>query len=304
MRALGNYLIRGRLQAIVTISFLTIFSLLLPALVYIISGVPVALVTLRRGAVIGLQVITGSVILTLVLAYLLNLTIPVVLAFASGIWLPTWCCAVILRKTESQGLLVLTAGLIGMIFILCMYILVGDVTAWWQEWLDNWLEHYFPGTAGEQYREIFATAVPLLNAMITSGVVISLIITTLIGRWWQALLFYPGQFRKEFYALRLPRQLIFPTLLGVMVLLIAQELQQSILRDLLVVIVFLYLFQGIATVHRLVNWKKLSSAWLVSMYALLFLLPQMALFVACIGMADSWMGKKDPDNGGNSPESG
>ena len=57
MRAIGNYILRGRLQAIGVISFLTIFSLLFPALAYLMSGVPVALVTLRKGGQIGIQVI-------------------------------------------------------------------------------------------------------------------------------------------------------------------------------------------------------------------------------------------------------
>jgi len=32
----------------------------------------------------------------------------------------------------------------------------------------------------------------------------------------------------------------------------------------------------------------MSQAWLVFMYGLLFIVPQMALLLACIGMADAW----------------
>jgi hypothetical protein len=68
------------------------------------------------------------------------------------------------------------------------------------------------------------------------------------------------------------------------------------LRDLLLVALFMYLFQGIAAVHRTVETRALSSAWLVAMYGLLLLAPQMILFVACLGFADSWMG-----GGSNAP---
>jgi hypothetical protein len=61
------------------------------------------------------------------------------------------------------------------------------------------------------------------------------------------------------------------------------------LRDLLIVAMFMYLFQGIAAVHRTVATRRFSSAWLVAMYGLLLLAPQMILFMACLGLADSWM---------------
>ncbi len=123
-----------------------------------------------------------------------------------------------------------------------------------------------------------------------AGIVISLIITALIARWWQALLFNPGEFRKEFYALGLPRILCYPTLIGIFVLLLFKDLELAIIRDLLIVIVFLYLFQGLSTIHRAIRWRGLSHAWLIVTYTCLLLIPQMVLFMACVGMADSWIG--------------
>ena len=55
MRAIANYILRGRLQAIGVTSFVTVISLFVPALAYMISGLPVSLVTLRRGPGIGIQ---------------------------------------------------------------------------------------------------------------------------------------------------------------------------------------------------------------------------------------------------------
>src|SRR5690606_11833188 len=67
--------------------------------------------------------------------------------------------------------------------------------------------------------------------------------------------------------------------------------------DVLVVALFMYLFQGIATVHRTVAARGWSPAWLVVMYAFLLLVPQVVLFVACLGLADSWFAGRGPGDG-------
>ena len=61
VRVLGEYLTRGWLQAVIAISVLTVVSLFLMPLAFLLSGAPVALVTLRRGEMTGLQVIGGVV---------------------------------------------------------------------------------------------------------------------------------------------------------------------------------------------------------------------------------------------------
>jgi hypothetical protein len=58
--------------------------------------------------------------------------------------------------------------------------------------------------------------------------------------------------------------------------------------DVLVLIVFLYVFQGVASVHRLVATGRLARPWLIAMYVLLAM-PQAVLFMACMGMVDTWM---------------
>jgi uncharacterized protein YybS (DUF2232 family) len=54
----------------------------------------------------------------------------------------------------------------------------------------------------------------------------------------------------------------------------------------------MYLFQGLASVHRIVNAKKLPQIWLIVMYLLLVFMPQAILIVACLGLVDSWMNRE------------
>jgi len=298
MRAIANYILRGRLQAIGITSFLTIISLLVPALAYMLSGLPVSLVTLRRGPLMGAQVAAGSLFLTLVLTFIVGIIPQVALAFCLGVWLPVWCCSTVLRSTESQGLMALAASGIGLLFILLTHLVIGDVTAWWKSLLDLWIQTNLSATTGEQYKQVLNIVTPLMNAIMASMIMLSLILTTLIGRWWQALLFNPGGFRPEFYTIHFPRVLCYVTVLGVAILFIIGEQEISILRDALVLVIFLYMFEGLASIHRAVHRRNLSAAWLGIMYCLMILMPQIVLFISCVGMVDSWMKGSQPRNGG------
>lgn len=297
MRAIANYILRGRLQAIGITSFLTIISLLVPALAYLISGLPIALVTLRRGPALGIQIAAGSLLLTLGLSLMVGIIPQVALAFCLGVWLPVWCCASVLRASESQSLMALTAAGIAVLFILFMHLVVGDVTAWWKSWLELWIKTNLSAAAGQQYRQVLDIVTPLMNAIMAAMIMLSLIMTTLAGRWWQALVFNPGAFRPEFYALRFPRALFYLTLVGVVILFLIGEQEKSMLRDVLVLAVFLYMFQGLSAIHRAVHRRTLPIAWLAIMYCLLIIMPQIVLFIACVGMVDSLLKRGQPRGG-------
>lgn len=297
MRAIANYILRGRLQAMGITSFLTIISLLVPAMAYMLSGLPVSLVTLRRGPSIGFQVVAGSLVLTLVLTFIVGIIPQVALAFCVGVWLPVWCCALVLRSTESQGMMALMAAAIGLLFILFMHLVIGDVTAWWRSLLDLWIRSNLSATAGEQYKQVLKIVTPLMNAIMAAMIMLSLILTTLAGRWWQSLLFNPGGFRPEFYALHFPRALCYLTVLGVGILFVIGEQQKSILVDVLWLVIVLYMFEGLSAIHRVVCQRKLSIVWLGLMYSLLILMPQIILFIACVGLVDSWVRGARPVDG-------
>ena len=294
MRSFGNYLLSSRIHAIGFISLTSIVS-------FYMSSIMIALTVMRRGGVYGLQVIAGCVVfIVLVLSFINKIPYTDVLMIALRTWLPVWCCAMVLRKTESQAAMTLTAGFFGTIFIILMYVLIDDVPVWWQHWFNTFLDAVLKGnlTADatariEQLKSDIGQIAPMINPLIISFLVIRLITVILIGRWWQSRLFNPGGFRKEFYGLQLPRPLIYLALIGIIALLIGNETQLSPVRDLLWLVIIMYLFQGISSVHRLIRKRNYSTAWLVAMYCFLVVLfPHMIVFIACIGMADSWIRSK------------
>jgi len=298
MQALGNYIVRGRMQAIGVVGFSTLASLLFPPFAYLLGGAPLALVSLSRGALAGLETMLGSLLLVSVLSVLIGLDYLLVIAFALLIWVPVYICAIVLRQSESQGMMVMTAGALGLSFALLLYLVLGDVGAVWQEWLELWSAKNLPAETAAKYKEAFAAVMPMMNALIAAALVNSFVVTTLLGRWWQARLFNPGGFRAEFYSLRLPRWLIFPSLLAIVVLFVAEGVM-PLIKEGFFIVLFLYLFQGISNVHRIVHARRMSHLWLVFMYGLLFIIPQMALFLACIGVADAWRGRGNRT--GNNP---
>ena len=286
---IGNYILSGRVQAIAATTFSALISLLLPPLAFLISGSVVALITLRKGATVALQVLMASLLVLVAFSLLANLPIQLVFIYALVIWVPVWSAAVVLRYCERQGILLLAAGLVATALIVAIYLIIGDVAGWWQQWLAIMLEKTVPPENIDQYKEVLAPAAGMINAMMIAGFMLNVVMSVLCGRWWQSRLINPGAFRKEFYALSLPSQILPVSALIVLLVMVLPEPWQDVFRDIMIVLMFMYLIQGISSVHRNVDKLKLSTAWIVSMYCLLILLPQMALFIACLGMTDVYV---------------
>lgn len=289
MRRLGEYIFRGRLQAIGITSLFTVCALIVPLMTYLFSGIVPALVTLRKGPLAGLQVIAGSLALTLAVALIAGVNPYLMFLLALGIWLPTWFCAVVLRMTEDLGRLLLAAGLCGLVYIAFSHFLLDDVVQWWKSVLELWVEQVIPPESAGKYAERLVAMAPWMNAATNAGLVVSLVITLFCARWWQASMFQPGGFRQEFQVLHLPKVLTLALLACVGFLAAGLADAGSAPMEILVLIVFLYVFQGVASVHRLVAAGRLTRPWLIAMYVLLAVLPQAVLFLACMGMVDSWM---------------
>jgi len=109
-----------------------------------------------------------------------------------------------------------------------------------------------------------------------------------IARWWQAMLYNPGGFKSEFHQLRLGRGFALATLVAGLLLLVSSSNSVPITTDLLVVMVMLFMIQGLAVSHYLVSMAGANAGWLVALYVLVILLPQAALTLAIAGFTDNW----------------
>ncbi len=263
---------------------------------YLLSGSVIALITLRKGAATGLQILVASLLVLIAFFAVAKLPQQVCIAFALTIWLPVWLASMALRLSEEQGVLICVAGFLVASLIVAAYITIGDVANWWHQWFVLMLEEAMPVERIDQYKEILEAGAAMINSMMAIAFMLNIILTVLCARWWQSRLFNPGGFKQEFYKLRLPAA-ILPVSAAIMLLVFIDiEPWQSMLRDITIILMFAYLIQGISSVHRNVDKFKLSTAWLVSMYCLLVLIPQMGLLIACLGMTDvymNWRRKKE-----------
>ncbi len=293
IRLLGEYLMRGWPQAVMGITVLTLLSLFLMPLAFLLSGAPTGLVTLRRGPRAGFEVILGVTAVLALLATLAGMGPLLAPALAISIWLPVWVCAVALRRSESQAVVVLVGAFLAALFAAGMYLAVPDVPGWWRGWVDAWLNQALPPGDAARYATALDAAAPVLNAMMAVATMLNMVAAVLVARAWQAALYNPGGFRGEFHRLRLPRMLVIPLSLAGLAVVGLDGSGMQLARDLLVVGLVAFLFHGVAAVHRIIAAREMNRGWLLGMYVLMLLLPQMMLFVACIGIADAWMDRGD-----------
>ena len=253
MRFIAEYALKSRTNAIIA----TALSAAVPFLFWIAAAV-VGVVTLRKGGRDGSQVMLWS-------------SLPAVFWFAQGDLTPlfviigAYIMALVLRESVSWSYTLLVGATIG------------AVTASTVQWLppDLMLElaqasrEMILGDAALAERSgieldqflisLFAGVISAVHALMMMGCV-------MLARFWQASLFNPGGFQKEFHQLRLPiwAGLVLGTIVvfGVGITPEAIKWIPSLTLPLV--------FACIALVHAVVTIKQLSKSWLTVFYAILF----------------------------------
>lgn len=285
MQGLASFVMRGRWQAALVIAGMA----LLPVL-NLFSGAALVLVTLRQGLREGLLTGLLGVAASAILLLLLTGSVIPAAGLAGTFWLPLWLLAVILRYTVALDK-TLPAALLGVTVAMLAYAAyLGDPTAWGAALLEQVLEPVLAplGVAGDaaalaQVRELLA---PLILGLIFANILFTILISLLLGRWWQALLYYPGGFRREFHELRLGRPM---ALMALGVFSLAVLLNQPLLVNLAMLWLVVYALQGVALVHGLVARAGLALGWLIGFYVLLALaLPQLAVILCLLSVLDPW----------------
>lgn len=306
MRVLADYILRGRMQAVGVTSLFSLLSLLVPPLAYLLSGVPVALVALRQGPVAAIQVMFGSMLLVMAFLIIAGMTPLLGLSLVLGVWLPVMFCALYLRRSAAQAMLLVAAGLVAAAYAGVIRLVVGDVSEWWREQLLPQLERALAEQPDPQTLELLEALLPYVNSLVAAGLAFSLILSVLVARWWQSMLFNPGGFGAEFRAISLPRASVAVAVACMFGALLLDGQFADLLRDWVFVLVVLYLFQGVSLCHAYVRQRGWGVQWLWALYLLLLFFPQTMLFIACLGFADAWLRGTQPRlvDSGNDPDSG
>jgi hypothetical protein len=291
MKRLASFVMQGLSQSVMATTVLAILSLLFPLIGFMSSAV-VGLVSLRQGLKAGAMTAAASTLATGLLMMLIFGNPLPVLAFLLLQWVPIGLLAWLLRGTRSLSL-VTHAGLgLGILAVIVQMLSIGDPVEFWRQHLQPMAKRFVEAGLFDQSQSTAAIAqlAPLMCGVLAAGILLQLLFSLYLARWWQSLLYNPGGFSAEFRQLRLHR--ILGVLGGVVLAfwLIPGYALPVWVNCLGLVVLSLFLLQGLAVTHGVFGAMQSSQRWLVATYVLLLLfLQQMTMVLVTVGLLDVWM---------------
>lgn len=269
MKAIAQYVMRGRTQAIIVV----VGAALLPLMQWL-SVSSASLVILRKGLLEGAMVTAWAALPTFALLFYARNPGPLMLL------LGTVLMAMVLRVSISWELTLLIGLLAG--------ILNGWLLDWFADafvlqlttlWMDV-LEHNAIEMTEAAARSTIISFFMLGQTWIMLGLLI-------LARWWQALLYNPGGFQQEFHGLRLSPVLASCLMLAALGFLVLGEMQFFLYDQMLIIPLVL---SGLGLIHCFIKERELGSGWIFLLYLLLLVLfKPLYPAIAALGLMDSWM---------------
>ncbi|TVT81617.1 hypothetical protein [Pseudomonas sp. H3(2019)] len=264
MRAIAEFIMRGRMQATLVVAGCAALPLL-----YWLGAAAGSLVLLRRGLKDAMGVLALGILPALIWwLYSDDPRALMVLLGSSGL-------ALVLRASESWNRVLLVSIAMGLVFS----VVLGAAYRPQIEMLSQELVKILPLALGDLYQQLSveerarlaALIAPVLTGLIAALLQIVSVLSLIVGRYWQALLYNPGGFGREFRAIRIP--------LGPAMLLLACMLLGPNFGSRLAMLTPLcsvpLVFAGLALIHGLVAEKRLARFWLVGLYVTLLLFMQL-----------------------------
>ncbi|WP_455230158.1 hypothetical protein [Geopseudomonas aromaticivorans] len=295
MRALADFVMRSRLQATLAV----VVAAALPLLFWV-SAAAGSLVLLRRGLNDALGIVLWALLPTLLWWYFGE---PRPLLVLSG----SLALALVLRVSVSWTRVLLASVLLGVLYGVIIDAVFGEVV---KRNATELLE-LMPQMLGENYRQMTADEkaqigellAPVLTGLMAGLLQLLSLLCVLLGRYWQAILYNPGGFGREFRAVRLPAPMAVSLLVGIF-LLPGLSIELAMLTPLCSVPLA---FAGVALLHGLVTQQRLARFWLVGLYVSLLLFMQLVYpLLVVLAVVDSlfdFRGRAARD-GANGPTDG
>lgn len=261
MRALADFIMRGRTQAILVVAG----GALLPMLFWL-SAAAGSLVLLRRGLNDALGILVWALLPAIGWWWFGEPRTLLVL-------LGALCLALVLRASVSWVKVLLASVPLGVVFGLVLGSQFAEpieaVAAELQKLMPQVIGSGWEQLSAAEQAQVLGLIVPVLTGLMAALLQIVTLLCLLLGRYWQAALYNPGGFGEEFRALRLPLWMAVPLVAG---MLLGPSLGLPMLAPLCSVPL---VFAGIALVHGLVAAQRLGRFWLVGLYVTLVLFMQL-----------------------------
>jgi len=288
MRALAQYVMRGPLQAGGVAAVTTAVPLL-----FWIGAAVIGLVILRLGVRQGLN--TGLWALLPALGWAVYGQDPTALV----VLLQTMLMTSILRSSQAWERALLSGAflaiLTGLMLPLMYPVLMDDLV---QAGIEFY-EQYNAEVARELGSELELIIRDTMSASMAGTYFATAVGMAMLARAWQARLYNPGGFRKEFHSLRLSPviavlcavTMVIGPVLGLNSLLLAWAAGTPLF------------IAGLALVHGVVGRKQWSGQWLVIFYiAMVVLGPSLMMLLLVMAFVDSWLDIRGRMTSGGSAE--
>lgn len=305
MKALADFIVSGRFQAILAASLSGVLAFLLPpwsTLLVYLGAAAIALVTLRLGPARGLQVLVPAMLLTGVFYQLAGIPALAIVITLLLLWLPCWIVSAVLWHSSSLARAMLSGAVLGVSVLVLVYGLYGDPGNWWYERLQQLvpaLEESGLFTQERPAADLLQDLSRLLTGVVLASLSLSALCSVLLARWWQAMQVNPGGLRTDFNALRFGHKTGLLTLAIMVFAQFAGGAAGDMAAQAVMIILVPYLFAGLAVIHGLVAKTGRGRGWLIAAYVMLAILPQSALLLAGGGLLDTWIDFRRRFGGGD-----
>ncbi|OEC34279.1 hypothetical protein SAMN05216600_110109 [Pseudomonas cuatrocienegasensis] len=294
MRAIAEFIMRGRMQA----TLVVVVSAALPLLFWL-SAAAGSLVLLRRGVSDALGILVWALLPAIGWWYFGEPRTLLVLLGALGL-------ALLLRANMSWTRVLLCSVALGLVFGLVLgavfrspiEAMAGELSKLVPQMLDGVHQQM----SVDERARLESLIVPVLTGLLAALLQIVSLLSLMLGRYWQALLYNPGGFGREFRALRLPPRLAILLVVG---MLVGPNLgaQMAMLTPLCSVPL---MFAGIALLHGMVAQGRLARFWLVGLYITLLIFMQLTYpLLVVLAIVDSlfdFRGRFERKNGSGSAD--
>ncbi len=271
MRALAEFIMRGRVQAIIVV--------LLGSLLPLVSPATVALVSLRRGPLDGIPLLLWAC-LPQVVAVWAGVMEPLLCYMYTGSVVVVLIAALVLRQTISWMVTLLTLVMVSAVAAQLIQLFAGDLIAA----LLAEVQSVMDKVRSEADLDPQTLEPSYIVAMFAYFMAVMGVLALLLGRWWQALIYNPGGFGSEFRTLKLP----MPAAAGLLLVLIAMVTQENSIVGWVGLLSLPLLLVGIAIWHQVVETLEVGTPWLVLFYMGLIFVKPFSLMVVLIAGLDSW----------------
>lgn len=272
MRALANFVMRGRLYAAV---------LVLLNIPLLSSGV-IALVALRKGAYEG-ALMAFVALIPFILSVIFGQSAAAALLVSLLGVLTVFIPAVCLRATTSWAFTVLASLVFSIVVVVISPVLVDFLVGFYNNIIDSY-------TKAAELEGVSIVPLPKADTVLVSGMLALMLLfgslsALILARWWQAVLYNPNGFSAEFHQLRLG---IMPSLVCLVLMLLCHYQGVSygfwamVFASPLILVAF-------AVIHNLARVRELNKGWLVAFYLLILINSTLLSILALVGFFDSWL---------------